>query len=422
VNDQLQIQCGPAGSDGRRLVIATLNGKSHRDRFDVDSEFHRRHFRETSIAKLNLPDEAHEWIETRLIAAADAEDEGRALWQPAIIVMRDVTPLETDWLWPNYMPAGAITVLDGDPGLGKSQLTVDLAARLSRGDCMPPQSGPDGTFEPRSTLILNAEDDPARTLRPRLDAAGADPARVYFMRGMQTTVEGEDERAVVLPLDVQTIGTEVERYGVGLVIIDPFVAHLDGELNTNSDADVRRALAPVARMAEETGAAVVLVRHLNKKSGTSPKYRGGGSIGILGAARAAFVLGCDPQDADRRVLAPLKCNLAPEPPALTFTIEAVANTSRVCWGESTGLTAAELLDPPKSRGDSKLELAKGIISDILKEGQRGSNEVETACTEAGVSVATYRRAKRELGVISEKSAFDGQWILTLPGGPDDAEF
>ena len=415
MSDQVLIQCGPADRAGRRVVIATLGNHSHRDRFDADSEFQRRKFREAVISKFGLPDAAHEAIESQIIAAADREDEnGGSIWQPSVVNLQQVEPRQTDWLWDQYIPRGAITVVDGDPGLGKSQLTIDLAARLSRGDCMPPQHAANGTYTPRGTLILNVEDDPARTLRPRLDAAGAVPSRIHLLNGMDG-FDGEEKRPVVLPLDLGVIESIIKQHAVGMVILDPFVAYLDSKLSMNSDADVRRCLGQVATMAERTGVAVLLVRHLNKKSGQSAIYRGGGSIGITGAARAAFLVGTDPDDRDCRIFAPVKCNLAPEPSSLSFEIESVDTTSRIRWGDVTGLTAADLLQTDKQQGGSKCDQAKEIIADILADGPRGENEVKTACVEAGFSKATYWRARKSLNVQSEKTDFRGEWLLSLPG-------
>ena len=211
-----------------------------------DSEFHREKFRTRVVAKFGLPDDAHEYIESAMIASADEQDERpTSLWTADSVRIAEVETLTTEWLWPSYLPAGAIAVIDGDPGLGKSQLTVDLAARLSRGDAMPPASAPDGTYTPAATLIVNGEDDPARTLRPRLDAAGAVVERVYLLRSM-TLVDGADQRAVMLPRDLPEIHELIVSRGIRLAVFDPFVAFLDSTLSMNNDADVRRCLSEVA--------------------------------------------------------------------------------------------------------------------------------------------------------------------------------
>ena len=131
-----------------------------------------------------------------------------------------------------------------------------------------------------------------------------------------------------------------------------------------------------------------------------------------------FVVGVDPDDSDSRILAPVKCNLAPEPPALRFSIESVGGTSRIAWDlAACHVTAGDLVGKPRSEsGPTKLDEAKAIIAEILRDGPRGSNEVEGACTDAGIGKSTYHRARQDLGVLSERVGFgsDGQWLMTLP--------
>ena len=172
MSDTLMIYCGPADTSGKRIVIAKLDTREHRDRFDVDNSFQRQKFRQHVIGKFGLDESAHEFIETEIVRAADAEDESPSqLFTPQVISMAAIQELQTDWFWDGYIPAGAITMLDGDPEEGKSQIVIDLAARSSRGDCMPPDSSPDGIYEPGNSLIIQGEDDPARTTKARLRAA-----------------------------------------------------------------------------------------------------------------------------------------------------------------------------------------------------------------------------------------------------------
>ncbi len=158
VNEKITITCGPAEDRNRRRVVVTFGDLRHVDRFDIDQQFTRQKWREATISKLGLPDDAHEFLDAEVLRFATAQDEsGGSMWQPSVASLDTIDVQKTNWLWDQYLPAGAITVIDGDPGLGKSQLTIDLAARLSRGDSMPPHSFPDGASTPRGTLILNAE-------------------------------------------------------------------------------------------------------------------------------------------------------------------------------------------------------------------------------------------------------------------------
>jgi hypothetical protein len=208
------------------------------------------------------------------------------------------------WLWPGRIPLGTITLLDGDPGLGKSLLALDLVARVTRGAAMP--DGGDtlaGAVEgvvDGGAVLLSAEDDLAATVRPRLDAAGADLQRVLAVQTVLTydTAMGQEvERGFALPGDVPLLVAAIGEVDAKLVVIDPLMAYLDGRVNSWRDQDVRAALAPLARLAERTGVAVVILRHLTKGGSTNALYRGGGSIGIIGAARSGLLVARAPNPA-----------------------------------------------------------------------------------------------------------------------------
>jgi hypothetical protein len=414
--DRLKIEVSP-GQRGGRLVVATLGGREYRNRLDTDNAFQRRKCREDIVDEFELPEDAHEFVERQLLAKADEADaEPPALWLGNVVCAAKVKTVTVEWLngGLGYFPAGALCGIDGDPGLGKSQMTLDIAARVTRGDRMPPDSAPNGTYPPRGVLISNAEDDPACVIVPRLKAAGADLARVQILRSMRSELEADD-RPVKLPYDLPAIENIIRANDVALWIVDPWVAYLDGELNVNNDADVRRCLGQMATLAETTRASILLVRHLNKKSGLSAIYRGGGSIGITGACRAVFMVGKDPADADSRIFAAVKNNLSVEPASLRFSIESFGDTSRVRWGDACQVSAGECLDAAHKASGGKVDAAKAIIVDILCNGPRGSSEVEGAIKAAGISESSYRRARSLLKVQSEKTGFnDGQWLLSLP--------
>jgi hypothetical protein len=200
------------------------------------------------------------------------------------ISLADVEPQRVEWLWKGRIPLGKLTVIDGDPGTGKSAMVNDIVARISAGRAMPDNS----PAEVGGAVLLNAEDGLSDTVRPRLEAAGADLQRVL---ALATTPDKDGiERLLSLPEDIPVLRRGVEQVGARLVVVDPLMAFLSGSVDSHRDQDVRRALAPLARLAEETGAAVVAVRHLTKTEGSNPLYRGGGSIGIVGAARSALLV------------------------------------------------------------------------------------------------------------------------------------
>lgn len=266
---------------------------------------------------------------------------GAQVPSPVGKLLSDVEPENVEWLWPGRIPIGKITLIEGDPDKGKSSLTTDLAARVSVG-----REWPNGApCQAAGVVICNAEDGVADTIRPRLDAAGGDASKVL---ALATVPDGESgERLLSIPEDLQIFQHGIERVGARLVIVDPLMAFLSGDVNSHRDQDVRRALAPLAKLADNTGVAVVVVRHLNKASGGSPLYRGGGSIGIVGAARSALLVAEHPEEEDRRILARVKGNLAKAVPALAFELKEATNGSvRVEWRGETSHTAAGLLNTP----------------------------------------------------------------------------
>ena len=257
-----------------------------------------------------------------------------------IIFVSAVEPRPVEWVWPGRVPAGTITVLDGDPGLGKSFVTLDSTARITRGRAMPPDSG-DGASTPANVLLMNAEDDLARTIRPRLEALGVDLDRVLVL---EEIAAADAHRPPMLPDDLPVIAALVRQHSVKLVVIDPLAAFLNGDVDTHKDSDIRRVMYGIRQIAEATGEAFLIVHHLNKLVNVGdPIYRGGGSIGIIGAARSALLVAKHPDDPYKRVLARSKGNLCAEPESLVYAIEPQGETATVAWLGTEELTAADLL-------------------------------------------------------------------------------
>jgi hypothetical protein len=325
----------------------------------------------------------------------------------------------TDWLWSERVPMHAITVLAGDPGLGKSLLTISLVAKLTRGEF---------GGQPGDAIMLTAEDPLAQTVRPRLEAARADIARVHF-GGIS---RDGFETPILLPDDVQALRGLVLEREAGLVVIDPLMAHLGGMINSWKDQMIRQALAPLHAMAEETGAAVLVVAHLNKGQGTDPLQRLGGSIGIPAAARSVLLLGRDPDDPDgnRRVLAHAKSNLGPLSPSLAFALEGVPVTDT---GIEAGLIrevgtsthrAEDLLSIERRERGARLAEATAFLDGELRERRpRLVKELIERAKHSGITEQTLKRARQELGVESNKLDFDRGWTWSLPvaeSGGDEA--
>jgi RecA-family ATPase len=310
------------------------------------------------------------------------------------VLLSEVVPERVRWLWDGRIALEKLNLVDGDPGTGKSAAMTDLTGRVSVG-----KPWPDGAeCEAGGVVILSAEDGLADTIRPRFDAAGGDPSKAV---AVSTVPDGDgNERQIAIPDDLHVIEAAIERVGAVLVVIDPLMAFLSGEINSHRDQDVRRALAPLARLAERTGAAVAVVRHLNKASGGNALYRGGGSIGIVGAARSALLVAKHPEDDGRRVLASIKSNLAAPAPSLVFDLEPAENGAvRVDWkGEST-LDASALLSAPTDHEErSAAQEAQDFLRDALSDGPEPVADLRKQSGEAGISWRTVERAKASLRV------------------------
>ncbi len=365
------------------------------------------------------------------LAIEDPEGEAEAvapIWEPLpsvfelppgtklsrIVRLSDVKPERVEWLWAARIPLGKVTILDGDPGLGKSTIMLDLAARVSTGEPMP---GERTAHRAAGVVLLSAEDGLADTIRPRLDAAGADVFRIVALTAVST---GGEDRLPTLPGDIDRLEAAIVAYDAVLVVVDVLMAYLDAAVNAHRDQDVRGALAPIAAMAERTGAAVVVLRHLNKSTGGPAVYRGGGSIGIVGAARSALVVGRDPDDEERLVLAVTKANLAPLAPSLVYRIVDRGGAGAIAWEGGSTLTAAQLLAVRSVGSDEDrgaLGEAEDVLSTILVAGPVAAKEVQLEAREAGVSDATLRRAADALGVVRRKVGRPGEsgqrWEWTL---------
>jgi hypothetical protein len=334
--------------------------------------------------------------------------------------LSDVVPEHVSWLWYHRVALGKVTLFQGNPGEGKSLVTIELAAGVSTGAPLP-GSRP---FGPADVILASAEDALADTIRPRLDAAAGDPERVHAI----SIVKRGDRESFLTLADVDLIEDLVRRTGAKLVVVDPLMAFL-GKADAHKDQDVRTALAPLAKMAERTGAAVVVVVHMNKQATTSSAiYRSGGSIGIVGAARTAFLVAPHPEDPDRKVIACVKSNIGPMPPALAYRIEGQANGSaRVRFERGTlEITADQLLaaasDAASNKGQAVAD-AENFLRDRLKEDGRPVADLKADASANGISFAALRRAQKKLQVKAEKAtgAKNSAWKWTLIRGGQDAQ-
>jgi hypothetical protein len=361
--------------------------------------------------KNNVPRRATTRIPEPFEAAIRGEE-----WPPKVKVTRasEVVTKPVEWLWEKRIPKGKLTMFDGDPDVGKSVVTMDLAARVSTG-----RTFPDGApCEAGNVLIVNVEDTKDDTIVPRLKAHGADLGRIAIVDGMPDEELGT--RLLDLPGDVPALRVAVEDHDATLLIIDPVITMLGGDMN--KDGDARKALAPLRDMAEETGVTVVAVRHLNKNVSLSAIQRGGGNMGLIGVARAGAFFAHHPEQDGLRVMAPHKSNLAEKQPSLQYVVVGWAldeNVGRVEWRGVTehdaNSLATEALTPHER--SAKVE-AMDFLRDVLKDGPVQSRRVKSEAREADIADATLRRAKDVLRIRAKKDG-EGPWFWSLP--PEDAQ-
>jgi hypothetical protein len=334
-----------------------------------------------------------------------------------VLCLGDCQPETVEWLWPGRLAAGKLTLIDGDPDRGKSLLTLDVAARLTAGRPLP-----DGhtAAEPLSVVLVASEDGVRDTILPRLRTAGADVARVHVFLGPKPDDKGY--AAPLFPDDCELLRATLEVTGARLVVIDPLGAVLGRKAGGETGALVRQALGPLTWLAEQAGAALLIVRHLTKGGrGLRALYRGSGRIDIIGVARCGFLVGAHPEDDSLRVLACTKSNLAEPPPALGFRLlPGDAGEPIVAWTGPLDISADDLvLAPPRPYG-AALAQARTFLAELLHNGPCVSEDAFRQAQAAGISRRTLERAKAELQVISEMEGPAGlkEFVWRLPHAAD----
>lgn len=339
--------------------------------------------------------------------------------QPEMTPVIDIRREEIDWIWPGRLPAGKLVMLAGDPGLGKSFLTMDIAARLSAGHPLPDeedQTRVDPLHQhprhtPRDVIILSAEDDPGDTIRPRLEDADANLSRVHILSGVRF---GDNSGEFRLDRDAAAIWKALRRFeNPGLVIIDPITAYL-GSTDANSNSDVRGVLHKLSRIAEKMRVCILCVSHLNKSQQSKAQYRTMGSLAFTAAARLAWLIAKDPGHPDSRVMAPIKSNISGYVPGLKYKIVQREDTQgpTVEYEIDSKPITLEDLEATAGEGDQPGELDEAVawLREALREGAVGAKEINEMAGEVGISKITLKRAKRVLGVRSEKGpAPNAQW-------------
>jgi RecA-family ATPase len=322
--------------------------------------------------------------------------------EPLIITMDQIKAEKVDWLWRNRIPIGRITLLDGDPGSGKSTLSLVVASAVSRGVALPFGEKPKA---PANVLLMSCEDGYGDTIRPRLDTAGADVSRIASPnpgRGLATTM-----------LNASFIEQAVKVVGPALVIVDPIVAFARGK-NTDKANEVRELLSPLMSIAERYALACLVIRHFTKQVDARAMYRGAGSVDFMAACRSAFIIVESEEEKDMRVLAQVKNSLGPKSPSLGFYID----EKGFRWGREVDTDAEGLLTASRTdsrrREKSQMEAAKHFLEEALSKGPQPSNDLKEEAEAVGISGRTLWRAKEELEIQASKERGSGEWWWKLP--------
>ena len=329
--------------------------------------------------------------------------------------LADVQTRPVSWLWPGRVPRGKVTMLAGDPGLGKSFVTMDLVARVTVNADLPDARTPFRT--PGTVLVLSAEDDAADTIRPRIEAAGGDPSRVTVVDGVRAHPGAAGTSGLRLDLDLPAVEKHLATMEKPrLIVIDPISAYL-GEVDSHSNAQVRGLLADLARLAASHGPAVVCVSHLNKAAGGKAVYRMMGSLAFTAAARIVWQIERHPDDQSRRVMVLVKSNLDAKRTGLSY----VLGDGRVKWDEQPVEMEASALEGEGGVGGAELPMrgeaaAAEFLVELLAQGPMGAKEAMARAEEAGHAERAIRRAKARLSVLSRRPpGAEARWEWSLPG-------
>ena len=312
-----------------------------------------------------------------------------------IINMADIEAVAVKWLWKPYIPLGKITIVQGDPGEGKTTLALSIAAALTRGDTLPNEAD---SHEPMNVIYQTAEDGLADTIKPRLEAVNADCTRVLVIDESKEELSMSDER----------IEKAIQQTNSKLIILDPIQAYIGANVDMHRANEIRPVMSRLGRIAEEYGCAIVLIGHMNKAAGQKSSYRGLGSIDITAVARSVLIVGKMRDSPSKRIMAQAKSSLAPVGKSQLFEIN---ENSALVWKGEVDITAEQFLENGGAEL-SKLEIATEFLLEILKDGKVSQKEIATAASDYDFSTRTLNEAKKNLKISSIKA--DNKWYWKLP--------
>ena len=303
----------------------------------------------------------------------------------------DIESKQVDWLWYPYIPYGKLTILQGDPGDGKTTFILSIMALMSKNERLP-------FSEQRISgvsIYQNAEDDISDTIKPRLEKHKANCKNICFI----------DSKDSPLAMDDDNIEKAIRETGAKLLVLDPIQSFIGNNVDMNRANSIRPLMTKLKDTAQRTGCAIVLIGHLNKNSSGKSNYRGLGSIDITAASRSVLLIGKDPQNPSNRYLIQQKNNLAPIGETLMFRLM----RDGVVWIQKCDVTADDILYGGVKR--SKTDEATDLIAELLEEGPMNANTIFEQAEEQGISKRTICNAKKRLPIKSIKTADGWLWDL-----------
>lgn len=320
-----------------------------------------------------------------------------------LIHMEDVVSKEVEWLWYPYIPYGKITIVEGDPGEGKTTLVLKLAAAMSRG--LPLPCDDDREREPIHIIYQTAEDGIDDTIKPRLEKAGADCSMIRVIDETEKELSMTDDR----------LEQAIVETGARLVILDPIQAYIGAKIDMHRANEIRPVLKHLGMIAEKYNCAIVLIGHMNKAAGSKSTYRGLGSIDIQATARSVLLVARLRDKSNIRIMAHDKSSLAPTGDSIGF--EMTEDSGMICIGPYD-ITIDELLSGNEGRGKKKLDIAENFIKEYFGSSKEIiSNDILQEAARRGIKRNTLLSAKKKLGITSGKGkAEDGTsyWTWFLP--------
>ena len=317
-----------------------------------------------------------------------------------LITMAEIETEQVEWLLYPFIPYGKVTIIQGDPGEGKTTMVLQMIARLTRGEPVFPkeelENPSEGNGTPITVLYQTAEDGLGDTIKPRLTAAGADCSRVIVI----------DDREKALTMMDERLETAIKETAARLVVLDPIQGYLGADVDMNRANEIRPVMKRIGTLAEKYHCAIILIGHMNKCSGGKSSYRGLGSIDFQAAARSVLVVGRVKDDEQVRVACHIKTSLPPEGTPIAFRLD---KENGFEWIGEYEISADELLSG--ERRGQKTRTAKEFLREILADGQKTYAEVDAAAQEKGIKKKTLWNAKKELNIDSIKIGSQWYWMM-----------